>query len=117
MPSRFASASASLGMFRSLVYYGLPLDYWQSYVAKVGAVDAAAVANAAAKHLDDGKAVYLVVGDGNTPVIVREGGADHALEVGGKQLTLREALAKLVTDQALGAGGLVVLDADGKPVP
>ncbi len=117
MPSRFATASASLGMFRSLVYFGLPLDYWQSYVAKVGAVDAAAVANAAAKHLDDGNAVYLVVGDGNTPVIVRDGGADHPLEVGGKQLTLREALAKLVTDQALGAGGLVVLDADGKPVP
>ena len=27
MPSRFASAGSSLGMFRSLVYFGLPLDY------------------------------------------------------------------------------------------
>lgn len=115
LPSRFATASASLGMFRALVYFGLPLDYWTSYVGKVEAVDAAAVANAAAKHLNDGKAVYLVVGDGNTPVIVRDGATDRPLEVGGKQLTLREALDKLVADQALGAGGLIVLDADGKP--
>ncbi len=113
MPSRFATAGASLGMFRALVYYGLPLDYWTSYVGKVGAVDAPAVAKAAAKHLDDRKAVYVVVGDGKTPVIVRDGGTDRPLEVGGRQLTLREALDKLVADQALGAGGLVVLDADG----
>ena len=35
----------------------------------------------------------------------------------GKQLTLRESLDLLVADKALGAGGLIVLDADGQPVP
>jgi predicted Zn-dependent peptidase len=38
MPARFASASASLGTFRGLVYYGLPLDYYASYVKEVEAV-------------------------------------------------------------------------------
>ena len=55
-----------------------------------------------------------MVGDGKTPVIVRDGASDRPLEVGGKQLTLREALDKLVADKALGAGGLIVLDADGQ---
>ena len=117
LPSRFATAAAALGMFRSLVYYRLPLDYWASYSAKVQAVDKAAVAKAAAKHLDDTHAVYLVVGDGKAPVVVRDGAADRPLMVDGKQLTVREALAKLVADGALGPGGLVVLDADGKPAP
>lgn len=117
MPGRFATAAASLGMFRSLVYYGLPLDYWRGYVGAVGKVDKAAVTKAAGKHLREDQAVYLVVGDGSAPVIIRDGGADKPLLVDGKQLTLREALAKLVADKTLGAGALVVLDADGKPVP
>ncbi|MEZ4400615.1 MAG: pitrilysin family protein [Kofleriaceae bacterium] len=115
MPARFATASASLAMFRSLVYYGLPLDYWTSYVGKVGKVTKAQVAKAAKQHLADAKAVYLVVGDGAAPVIARTGATDAPLMVDGKQLTLREALAKLVADGALGAGALVELDADGQP--
>jgi zinc protease len=117
MPSRFATASASLGMFRSLVYFGLPLDYWGSYVDRVSKVTAPQVVAAAAKHLRDDQAVYLVVGDGNAPVIERVGAEDKPVMVDGKQLTVRQALAKLVADRALGAGGLVVLDADGTPVP
>jgi zinc protease len=116
LPGRFATAGASLGMFRSLVYYGLPLDYWRGYVGAVGKVDKAAVAKAAAKHLRDDRAVYLVVGDGAAPMIVRDGKTDQPLMVDGKQLTLREALAKLVADGALGPGALLELDADGKPV-
>ena len=117
MPSRFATAGASLGMFRALVYFGLPLDYWGSYVDKVTKVTKAEVAKAAAKHLQDGAAVYVVVGDSQAPMIVRDGKADQPLKRGDKQLNLREALELLVADQTLGTGGLIVLDADGQPVP
>lgn len=117
MPSRFATASASLGMFRALVYFGLPLEYWSSYVDKVGKVTKAEVAKAAAKHLDDTKAVYLVVGDARAPMIMRDGATDKPLEKDGAQLTLRQALELLVADGTLGPGALLVLDADGRPVP
>ncbi|MBK9036127.1 MAG: insulinase family protein [Myxococcales bacterium] len=117
MPSRFATAGAALGMFRALVYYRLPLDYWGSYVGKVGKVAQADVVKAAARYLDDTKAVYLVVGDATAPMIVRDGATDKPLMRGDKQLTLREALELLVADGTLGPGGLLVLDADGQPVP
>jgi len=35
MPARFATAASTLGQYRSLVYYGLQLDYWNSYVDRV----------------------------------------------------------------------------------
>lgn len=117
MPSRFASASASLGMFRSLVYYGLPLDYWSSYVGKVDKLTAAQVTLAARKHLEPAAAVYTVVGDGSVPVIIRDGGVDKPLLRDGQPVTIRQALDELVKAGTLGAGGLLVLDADGKPVP
>lgn len=117
LPSRFATAGASLGMFRSLVYYGLPLDYWSSYSAKITKVTAAQVKAAARKHLKSDQAVVIVVGDGATPMIVRQDKQDVPLVVEGKQLTLREALAKLAADQTFGPGGLLVLDADGRPLP
>jgi zinc protease len=117
LPSRFATAGASLGMFRSLVYYGLPLDYWSSYSAKVQKVTAAQVKAAARKHLRSADAVYVVVGDGDAAMIVREDGKDAPLVLDGKPVTLREALAKLAADGTLGKGGLLQLDADGKPAP
>lgn len=117
MPSRFASASASLGMFRSLVYYGLPLDTWTTYTDKVGKVTARQVAAAAKKHLQPGAAVYVVVGDGSTQVIVHEGGADKPLLRDGKPVTIRQALDELVAAGTLGKGGLLIVDADGRPLP
>ncbi len=115
MPSRFASAGASLGMFRSLVYFGLPLDYWTTYVPKVEKVTAAQVTAAARKHLKPGQAVFLVVGDGSVPVIVHQNGKDEPLLRDGQPVTIRQALDELVTSGALGNGSLLVLDADGKP--
>ncbi len=116
LPGRFATAQAALGQYRGLVYYGLPLDYYNSYVASVGKVTEAQVKAAAAKQLQPGKAVFLVVGDGNAKVIVREGKKDVPLLKDGKELTLREALADLAARGDVGAGGLVELDTDGKPV-
>ena len=43
LPGAFATGASSLGRYRSLVYFGLPLDYYNSYVANVEKVTAAAV--------------------------------------------------------------------------
>ena len=50
LPGRFATAQAALGQYRGLVYYGLPLDYYNSYVASVGKVTEAQVKAAAGKQ-------------------------------------------------------------------
>ena len=52
LPGRFATAQAALGQYRSLVYYGLPLDYFNTYVAKVDKVTEAQVKQSAPKHLE-----------------------------------------------------------------
>jgi zinc protease len=114
LPGRFATGSATLGQFKGLVYFGLPLDYYNSYVDKVGKVTTAQVTAAAKKHLKPGAVIYLVVGDANAKMIQRVEKKDEELKKDGKQLTLREALADGLATGALGKGELVVLDADGK---
>jgi len=64
LPGRFATAQAALGQYRSLVYFGLPLDYYNTYVDKVGKVSGSEVMAAAAKQLRPGQAVYVIVGNG-----------------------------------------------------
>jgi len=129
LPGQFATAQAALGQYRRLVYFSLPLDYFNAYVAKVGQVTAAQVKAAAAKQLKPGQAVYLVVGDGDAKMIVRGSATvidektgekavvqkDVPYEKNGKQLTLREALVDLAARGDVGAGGLVELDTDGHP--
>jgi zinc protease len=125
LPGRFATAQAALGQYRSLVYYGLPLDYFSSYIAKVGKVTEAQVKASAAKYLKAGQGVYLVVGNGDEKMIVDNPNApkgalpkDRKLpyEKAGKQLTLREALQELAARGDVGAGGLIELDVDGSVV-
>ncbi|HTJ44569.1 MAG TPA: pitrilysin family protein [Kofleriaceae bacterium] len=114
LPAKFATGSSALQMYRSLVYYGLPLDYYASYVDKVKKVAGKAVGSAAKAHLKPGEAVYVVVGDANATMIVRDGKTDKPLEKDGKPVTLRAALTDLAASGKLGKGGLVVLDADGQ---
>jgi predicted Zn-dependent peptidase len=128
LPGRFSTAQAALGQYRGLVYFGLPLDYYDSYVARVDKVVAAEVMAAAAKQLRPGQAVYVVVGNGDEKVIVHQRDAASktgwkdvpyiAGDVGpgkpGQQLTLREALSALATRGDVGTGGLIELDADGQ---
>jgi predicted Zn-dependent peptidase len=117
LPARFATANAALGQYRGLVYFGLPLDYYASYVAKLEKVSLRDVSAAAARNLRPGQAVYLVVGDGDAKVIVRdEHGKDVPLLKDGQQLTLRQALAELAARGDVGGGGLVELDADAQLV-
>ena len=125
LPGRFATAQAALGQYRSLVYYGLPLDYFNTYVEKVGKVTEAQVKASAAKHLKPGQPVFLVVGNGDEKMIIDNPSAPKGAlpkdrkvpyEKAGKQLTLREALQDLATRGDVGAGGFVELDVDGRPV-
>ncbi|MCE9575454.1 MAG: insulinase family protein [Deltaproteobacteria bacterium] len=118
LPARFATGSAALGNYRSLVYFGLPLDYFDSFIAKVKQVGQKQVTAAAKQHIDLGKAVYVVVGDGDAPVIVNTGkNQNEPYLIDGKPATLRQALAKLAADGTLGTGGLVTLDTDGAIIP
>jgi len=115
LPGQFATGQAALGQYRRLVYFGLPLDYYNSFVAKVGQVNEAQVKAAAKKQLKPGQAVYLIVGDGDAKVVIRVGDKDEPYQKDGKQLTLREALTDLAARGDVGAGGLVELDTDGRP--
>ncbi len=115
LPGQFATGQAALGQYRRLVYFGLPLDYFNSYVTKVGGVNAARVTAAAKKHLKPGQAVWLIVGDGNAEMKVRVDGKDVPYLKDGKPMTLRAALTDLATRGDVGTGGLVELDADGRP--
>ena len=123
LPGRFATAAAALGQYRGLVYFGLPLDYYDSYVARIDKVTGAEVMAAAARHLRPGQAVYVVVGNGDDKMIVhvsddgkpaKSGSKDVPYLKDGHQVTLREALADLAARGDVGAGGLVELDADGR---
>jgi predicted Zn-dependent peptidase len=116
LPGLFATASASLSRYRGLVYFGLPLDYYNSYVESLTNVTLEQVNASAQKHLKPGAAVWLVVGDGDATQIQRDGEKDVPLvDAGGNPVTLRTSLERLVAENTLGQGKLVTLDADGKP--
>jgi predicted Zn-dependent peptidase len=104
LPGRFATAQAALGQYRGLVYYGLPFDYFASYVDHVRAVSIGDVTASAMRHLRPADAVYVVVGSGDTPQRIEN------------SPSLREALAQLAARGDVGAGGLVELDTDGRPI-
>ncbi len=117
LPGRFSTAQAALGQYRNLVYFDLPLDYYDTYVARIEKVAAGDVAAAAKKQLKGGEAIYIVVGDGDAPMIhAVDKKYDVELKKGDKRVTLREALTDLAASGDVGKGGLVELDADGHVV-
>jgi zinc protease len=121
LPGKFATSQAALGQYRSLVYYGLPLDYFNSYVDRVNKVSATEVKQSAESHVKPKQGVYLVVGDGNAKMIVDDPSKPKDQRrvpylKNGAQLTLREALKDLATRGDVGPGGLVELDVDGNVV-
>lgn len=117
LPGLFATARASLSRYRGLVYYGLPLDYYNSYVKNVRDVTIEQVNSSAKRHLKPKNAIILVVGDGKAPQIKRDGDKDvPLLGKDGKPVTLRAALADLAKTGSYGKGAFVELDADGNVV-
>ena len=96
LPAEFAAPSDTLFAFQRLKFYDLPLDWYSNYQARVRAVDVKAVRAAAEKHLRAQDFVVLVVGDASKVLADLDGIAQEKL---------------------FGTGGVVVLDADGKPAP
>jgi predicted Zn-dependent peptidase len=123
LPARFSSARSALGQYRSLVYYRLPLNYYNRYVRNIRRVTLAQVNAAAKRQLKPNRAFYLVVGDANAPQKKHvdsdkpgEKGKDvPLLDDKGQPMTLLGSLRQLAAKNALGKGDLVVLDADGNP--
>jgi predicted Zn-dependent peptidase len=104
LPARFATPGDALDELRSLVFFGLPSDWFDGYKQRLEAVDAKAVKAAAEAHLvgDGADVVVLVVGDLKAP----------AKGVEGK--TLADEIQRLADEKVFGQGGVVRLDPDGK---
>jgi zinc protease len=66
LPAQFATGNSTLSAFQDLIFYDLPLNYFDSFVPKVKAVDLAAVKKAASRYLKPGQLQLLVVGDAKT---------------------------------------------------
>jgi len=97
LPAQFETGSSILETYRNLIFYGLPLDYYASFADKVRAVTPEQVARAAREHLAPGELHALVAGDAKTVL---------------------PALQAAVSAGELGKPAtIVLLDADGKPVP
>lgn len=95
LPGDFATAGQTLGQFRNLIWYGLPLTYYNTYVDRVQKVTKRQVVAAARKHLKPNKLAVLVVGDG---------------------AAVLPGLLELTADKTFGSGNLVILDTDGNVV-
>jgi predicted Zn-dependent peptidase len=63
LPGDFETTAGSANQFRALLEYGLPLDYYNSFVARINAVTAADVQRVARLYLDLDHFVIVVVGD------------------------------------------------------
>jgi predicted Zn-dependent peptidase len=119
LPSRFATGGQVLSMYRTLVYYGLPMDYYNKFVENYSGVTLEQVTASAAKELHPEDSLILVVGDGSAKQIMRGDGKTDVPMLGsdGKtELTLKEALTQLANSDIGGKGDIVVLDADGNTV-
>ncbi len=92
LPAQFATGQQVLASFRGLLYFGLPLDYYASFVKNVSAVKKSDVAKAAKANLHPADVQVLVVGDAKAVL---------------------PGLKELIANKTLGEGDLVVLDADG----
>jgi zinc protease len=95
LPAQFSTGGQTLNAYRQLIYYGLPLNYYDTVIPKVQAINKKAVKQAAGKHLKLTNLQLLVVGDGKTVL---------------------PKLKELAEAKEWGGGKIVLLDADGKPV-
>jgi zinc protease len=96
LPARWSSGRSIANTFQTLLYFGLPLDWYGGYTSRTQALSAPALQKAAQSHVKPGDAVVLVVGD---------------------PAKVRGQLDALLADGPLKGGSLVRLDADGKIIP
>jgi zinc protease len=96
LPGDFATGAQVLGSFRSLVYFGLPLDWYASFVQNVSAVTKEAAEQAARAHIKPDQLKIVVVGDGASAL---------------------PALRELAEARSFGEGAIVLMDADANLLP
>ena len=63
LPGDFETTSGAGGRFREVLSYGLPLDYYDRYIERIGAVTAADVQRVARQYIDPDHFDIVVVGD------------------------------------------------------
>lgn len=96
LPARWSSGRSIANTFQTLLYFGLPLDWYGGYTSRTQALSAPALQKAAQSHVKPGEALVLVVGD---------------------PAKVRGQLDALLAEGPLKGGSLVRLDADGKIIP
>jgi len=92
LPAQWATGASILSTFQNLVYYGLPLDYYEKFIPNIQGVTEARVQSAAKKHLRPEKAQILVVGDAATvlPEVKELGKPIVMLDLDGKILPTKK---------------------------
>ncbi len=96
LPAQFSTAQRVRGTYATLVFHGLPLDWYEGFQARVRQSTPAQLEAAARKHLREDGFKVLVVGDG---------------------AQVRAGLQQLASDAKLfGGEGFVELDGDGNVV-
>ena len=63
LPGEFETTRGAAQQFAELLEYGLPLDYFASYIPRINAVTATDVQRVARQYLDPGHLAIVVVGD------------------------------------------------------
>ena len=63
LPAEFETTAGAARQFADLLLYGLPLDYYGSYIPRIAAVTAADVQRVARQYLDPDHFAIVVVGD------------------------------------------------------
>jgi zinc protease len=87
-----------LDRWLTVKYYGLPIDYWDTYPAQVNAVTSEKVEQAAKKYIDLDHMQIVVVGDSKQPGTEEKEGA------------------KTIKDVVSGFAPTEMFDAEGKPI-
>ena len=63
LPGEFETTGGAAAQFRDVLNYGLPLDYYDRYMERIGAVTAADVQRVARQYIDPDHFDIIVVGD------------------------------------------------------
>ncbi|MGH9941654.1 MAG: M16 family metallopeptidase [Pyrinomonadaceae bacterium] len=99
-PRGFETPDQIAGRLSDVALYGLPADYFNTYIQRVRAVTAADVARVANKYLDPSRMAILVVGDRK----VIEPGL-RSIEDVGQTITLLDASGRTTTGDGERSGG------------
>lgn len=95
LPSQWSTGNQTLGTFRNLLYYGLPLNYYDGYVDGLQKVTLEDIKKAAKSYVRPDDLKILVVGDG---------------------ASVLPKLEELLASGEIGKGDIVKLDSDGNVV-